>query len=431
MTTVRQWTGRETAVLRAALRLSLRDFAAKLGVDIRTITKWQARGTGVVLRPHMQQVLDIALEQAGEATKSRFADMLREEGALFGSSAPSDRSGSVRDVDRQQLLRASGAVLALPWIDLFASTKSAWVPVKIDSIHIEQVRTAAAALSSLDNTYGGELAREAAFAQLRWSAQLLRAACPEKLRPELFAAVARLAQAAGFMAVDADAHEDARRAFRFGLACAEHAENWHVQTALLSDMALQAAWSGRAHDGLIYADKALARADQLTTTGRAMLHTVRARVLAKLHRTQEALSAVGAGDDAFAQADPTDEPAWMGPHDHVWHQALTGHALFDLAIAGRKTQAEQRLKYTVDHPKQNYGRLRAVSRTKHATLLMATGDPHEAATVGNKAVDEAGSIRSRRVVNDLRTLQRFAGRHPKIAEAVELRRRIGEVVHAS
>jgi hypothetical protein len=430
--TIRQWTGLEASLLRTALRLSIRDFAAKLGVDIRTVTKWQARGTAVVLRPHMQEVMDTVLQKADDHARARFTDILRGNDARPGPYTHLRQSGSVRNVNRQQFLRASGMMLALPWAELFAPTEAAWVPAKIGSDHIAQLRQVTGALSFSSNAHGGELAREAAFAQLRWSAQLLHADCPEALRPDLFAAVAHLASVAGFMAVDADAQEDGRRAYRFGLACADESGNQHAQATLLGNMALQATWTGRPDDGVTCSDKALAHADRLPAAHHAKLHTIRARALAKMHLAQETLTAVGAGDDVLASDDNAEEPLrWTGPHDQVWHQALTGHALVDLAIAGRKTQAGERLAYAVAHDGQWYARLRVTSRVKQATLLMATGDPREGAAVGNTALDEAGTIRSRRVMNDLRTLQRFAGRHPGIDEVVELERRVGEVIGAS
>jgi len=39
MTTVDRWTGREAKLLREALRLSIRDFAARLGIGVRTVNK--------------------------------------------------------------------------------------------------------------------------------------------------------------------------------------------------------------------------------------------------------------------------------------------------------------------------------------------------------------------------------------------------------
>ena len=61
MTTVDRWTGREAKLLRQALRLSVRDFAARLGVGVRTVNKWEARQADITPLPHMQEVLDTAL----------------------------------------------------------------------------------------------------------------------------------------------------------------------------------------------------------------------------------------------------------------------------------------------------------------------------------------------------------------------------------
>ena len=75
MTTVRRWTGLEAKRLRGALRLSVRDFAAHLGVGIRTVTKWEARQAGITPLPYMQAVLDTALARASDEAKARFAAM--------------------------------------------------------------------------------------------------------------------------------------------------------------------------------------------------------------------------------------------------------------------------------------------------------------------------------------------------------------------
>jgi DNA-binding transcriptional regulator YiaG len=51
MPTVYRWTGREAKLLRQALRFSVRDFAARLGVGMRTINRWEARQTGITPLP--------------------------------------------------------------------------------------------------------------------------------------------------------------------------------------------------------------------------------------------------------------------------------------------------------------------------------------------------------------------------------------------
>lgn len=73
MATVQQWTGAEATVLRQAMRLSVRAFAARLGVDARTVNKWEARGRDITPLPDTQSILDTALSQADVDVQTRFA----------------------------------------------------------------------------------------------------------------------------------------------------------------------------------------------------------------------------------------------------------------------------------------------------------------------------------------------------------------------
>lgn len=75
-------------MLRAALRLSLRDFAAHLGVGVRTINKWEARQTDLTPQPHMQAILDTALRQATGDEQARFAAALADHCPGSEGSAP-------------------------------------------------------------------------------------------------------------------------------------------------------------------------------------------------------------------------------------------------------------------------------------------------------------------------------------------------------
>lgn len=353
-----------------------------------------------------------------------------ENDRQLGFSGRRRRSPAVlaTDADRRQAIGLAGTVATLPWLDLYAPIEPTPVPAKVTTADIAQIRVAAQTFVGWSRTYGGGLAREAVFAQLRWSAQLLHADCPEPLRPELFGAISEFGCVAAFMAFDAFAHTDAARAFRFSLRCAEESENWHLRASALSKMARQAVWCGQPDDGLTFVETALVRSDRLTATERACLHTLRARALAKLGHVQECLSAVGAADDAFAHARPADDPAWVGFYDHAQHQGDTAHALYDLSIRGRPTQAAPRLAYAVAHHGAEYARSRTISRTKLATLLMATGDPRHAAAIGQQALDGVSSLRSQRAITDVRELQRYAGRHPHLVEAADLRDRITETL---
>ncbi len=336
-------------------------------------------------------------------------------------------------VDRRKFITATGgaglAAVTAPALDLLASLDHAPVPTEVRPSDIEQVRASARLFTNWDHTYGGGVVREAVTAQLRWSAELLEAKCPRGLRAGLFAAVGALSGVCGFMAFDAYAHDDARRMFTFGLTCAEEAGDWHLRAKLLSNLARQAIWRGDPDAGLTHTELALVRADRLTATELAMLHTARARALGKLSRPQETLAAVGQADEAFGQAHPAGDPSWMAYYDQAQHYGDTAHALFDLAIHDLPdTEAAPRLSAAVKGHTDAYARSRAISGTKLASLLMATGDPHEATAIAQRAMDDAGRLRSRRAADDLRELRRFAGRHAALPEVADLRERITQLV---
>ncbi|MGH3802095.1 MAG: helix-turn-helix domain-containing protein [Pseudonocardiaceae bacterium] len=339
------------------------------------------------------------------------------------------------DVDRKQFL-CGGALgvgtLALgPVAALLAGSEPTPIPLRVGATEIEQIRAATQVFESWDSTYGGGLAREAMLAQLRWSASLLDATCPDSLRPELFSAVGDLADGAGFMAHDAYAHDEARRVFRFALGCAEQAGDWQLWAHVLENMAAQATWTGRPDEGLTLADHALVRADRLTPTQRAMLHCQRARALAKMRRVRETLIAVGTADDHFAHSTPANDPPFVAYYDAARHASLTGQALADLALAGHSaTEAAGRLSAAIAGHGPAFVRAKVLAEVKLAVLTMITGDPVQAAAIGTTTLDQAEALRSHRTLDRLRELSRHAAAHQRIGEVAYLRHRIGTLVLA-
>jgi hypothetical protein len=282
---------------------------------------------------------------------------------------------------------------------------------------------------SWDFTYGGGLVREAVGTQLRWSAGMLESTCPEPLRPELFSAVGYLAETAGFMAVDECAHDEARRRLHYALGCAEQAEDWHLRAYVLESMAVQAIRTGRPDEGLTLAEHAPVRADRLTATERAILHTYRARALATKARVPETLAAVGTADDHFAHTAPANDPPFVAHYNAALYAGITGGALADLAMRGHNpAPAIDRLTTAITGNTSNYVRFRVRTQIKLASLTMVTGDPIEAATLGTTALDAAGTIRSRHTTDELRQLARHAARRSDVGEVDELHRRITTAV---
>jgi formylglycine-generating enzyme required for sulfatase activity len=73
MSAVAKWSGREVRALREARRMSIREFAAHLGVSDRMVSKWEAGGPAIRPRPVNQAALDTSLARSGAEVRARFA----------------------------------------------------------------------------------------------------------------------------------------------------------------------------------------------------------------------------------------------------------------------------------------------------------------------------------------------------------------------
>lgn len=93
MATVQRWTGVETKALRLAMRQTVRGFAEHLGVEPKTVSKWEHRGGTIILLPESQALLDTALRRASAEVQERFdASMGLSRGGADKPSNPTDNA---------------------------------------------------------------------------------------------------------------------------------------------------------------------------------------------------------------------------------------------------------------------------------------------------------------------------------------------------
>jgi formylglycine-generating enzyme required for sulfatase activity len=79
MPLVTLWTGREVKALRAAMRMTLIELAAEMGVTDRMISRWEEKGTAIQPRMANQAALDRLLSNADEDVHGRFIRLLQDE----------------------------------------------------------------------------------------------------------------------------------------------------------------------------------------------------------------------------------------------------------------------------------------------------------------------------------------------------------------
>lgn len=326
--------------------------------------------------------------------------------------------------------RSQSAVVDVD-VELTMPAQPTTVPSIIGMVEVTQIRNVAKAFADMGARAGGRLIRDAMFAQLRYCSELLNSRCSDKIRSELFSAVGYLAGVTAFLEIDTYARDDERRLFRFSLHCAKEAGDWNLRAMVLSEMARQATWRGDPRTGLAVTEQAMERADRLSATERARLHAARAHALARLSRVQETATAVGMADEEFSRSQPVDDPPHVYYYDATHYMGDIGNALWDTAMTGHfVTEARHRLTASVRGPAVHACRERALSQAKLASLIMAIGDPHEAAMIGEHAVAAAATVRSRRVGENLQDLRRLAKPHIAVPEVAELYQLIGTTVVA-
>lgn len=76
MNVVGTWTGHTACLLQQAMRMTNEVFSERLGISERTISRWHA-APEMIHRTEVQQILDTAYEQAGEAVQRRFTLLMR------------------------------------------------------------------------------------------------------------------------------------------------------------------------------------------------------------------------------------------------------------------------------------------------------------------------------------------------------------------
>jgi hypothetical protein len=348
----------------------------------------------------------------------------RPSGAIPGVS-PLD------DVERRSLLRgtaALGGLLAVaPGTALSAALAAidpAPTPSRIGASDIDRIHEASSAFRDLDFSYGGGFALEGALAQVRSATKLLDARCPVRLRGLLYSAVGEMANAAGFMAFDAGRLDAAKRTLQVALACADEADDSTLRVSVLGDLASLARWMGRAQDAAVYLDAAVRNAS--TPTERALVWSGRARTSAQQGDTQATFAAIGRSDDELSRANLAADAPWvLDWYTRTEHLGQTGRAAYDLVMTTGTTRPSvvDRLATAVKGWSDDFARARAHDQTRLATVVMATGDPDEAAVVGMAALDAIGPIESGRNVEYVRALHEVAGGHAGRPAVAELRAR--------
>lgn len=425
ITQARRALGRRLAALRRNAGHTQEQFAPFTGYVRSTIANVET-GRQVVPRTFWMRCDDALnmngallseydeLEELGQQERRNLAQSPRQSGWSFMAGATLDES---EELSTNPIKFIHDTTINMP------------APARLNWIDVDHVKAVTQALATSESMFGGGRSSVAGLAQLRWAAELSEIPATADVRAAMVEATGNLAGVAAFTAFDAGDHRAARRCFHFALHCADSSKSWPLRANVFAEMARQEAHLGHFDEALSLIEFAQVRSDRLSATARAMLCAVRARLLANMNRHHESETEVERADEFFANQNRTFDPPWLRYYDDAEHLASTGRAMIPVAVRTRQpTVAAGRISKSVTLHGARYPRARTLSRIRLASLIMAAGDPHEAAAIGMTATREAAQINSVRIVSELQNLRVHARSHAQIPDVSHLVDDIGQLL---
>ncbi|MER7048974.1 transcriptional regulator [Streptomyces jumonjinensis] len=318
------------------------------------------------------------------------------------------------DVGRRDFLSgASVAASALvepsrDWLITGADTQVARsAGARVGGSDVEAVRAMTAALTELDHRFGSGHVRPVVVHYLNSVVSgLLSGSYRESVGRELFAAVARLTELAGYMAVDTGQPGLAQRyyiqALRLAQAAGDRGYGGYVLAASMSHLAAQLG-NPREIAQLARAAQEGARG-HVTPRAEAMFLAAEARGHALLGDARTCQTVAGKAVSALERAEPDtgDDPAWIAHFDRAYLADELSHCYRDLGQA--ETAAHQAAEALDGHP-ESRARRRAIGLILLATAQVQQREVEQACHTGTRAVDLLARLRSSRGAEYLEDLQ--------------------------
>ncbi len=273
-------------------------YAEHLSVSVRTVANWRGNPE-VIPRPAIQEILDTALERAPDRVKAQFAVLIGEtEGGTQESGHLESLGTSLNATSKSEI----------EGLELLESINS----------HIHEI-------VALDNRFGGaDLLRLSTrfFRNLR--DRLGTGSYDPRLERDLHSAAGELAEVAGWLAYDAEAHDLCRRMNQESLYFTRLAGDKVVELLTLQNSSMHAAAEGRPREAFQIARSVLEGDYKLSPRIKALFLTRKARALAQ-SGDESALRLLPEIRDLYLSGVSDSDPAWdwwIDDRELAWHEAM-------------------------------------------------------------------------------------------------------------
>lgn len=420
MATVELWTGAETKALRQAMRLSIRAFAAYLGVDARSVNKWEARDRSITLRPDTQSLMDTALSQAPEDAKTRFSQIMDSR----GSQQHSNQKQIIEEVtpcaiipNNEIVPGAAPQASVTPFVSL---TTDDWNVVS-NSPNMATVRAMSESFQVADRKLGGGLLYHSVTRYIRLEiAPILLDPPGDFSSSELFSAAASLTEIAGWMAHDGGRDDKSQRHFNQAYHLAVAAENPALAANVCASLSHLAIQCGQPEDAARISAAGLARVTQGdgaadgTEQLVARLYAMSARAAAMRNRAKECHLALDVACEILCSCENSTRVEWIAGFDEA---SLAGESALCFYSLGDLDEAEDRARKVIELRRAgDRVRSRTFGQLTLANVLLKAGAVGEAAKMGSEICLVAASLDSARVRSGVSRLGRLLGANRAIPE---------------
>ncbi|MEV8306895.1 transcriptional regulator [Streptomyces flavidovirens] len=278
---------------------------------------------------------------------------------------------------------------------------------RVGASDVEAVRATTNALVELDHRFGSGHVRPIVVHYLNSVVSgLLSGSYREAVGRELFAAVARLTELAGYMAVDTGQPGLAQRyyiqALRLAQAAGDRGYGGYVLAASMSHLAAQLG-NPREIAQLARAAQEGARG-QVTPRAEAMFCAAEARGHALMGdaRACNQLAGKALGALERTEEDTGDDPVWIAHFDHAYLSDELAHCHRDL---GQGQAAARRAQDALDGHPDTRARRRAIGLVVLATAQVQQREVEQACHTGARAVELLATLRSNRGAEYLEDFQ--------------------------
>lgn len=274
---------------------------------------------------------------------------------------------------------------------------------------VEAVRAMTSALSELDHRYGSGHVRPVVVHYLNSVVSgLLAGSYRESVGRELFAAVARLTELGGYMAVDTGQPGLAQRyyiqALRLAQAAGDRGYGGYVLAASMSHLAASLG-NPREIAQLAKAAQEGARG-RVTPRAEAMFFAAEARGHALLGDARAFQTVAGRAVAALERAGATPEegadPVWISHFDHAYLADELAHCHRDL---GQPEAAKRRAEEALEGHPEGRARRRAIGLVVLASAQVQQREIEQACHTGTRAVELLSGLRSNRGAEYLEDFQ--------------------------